>query len=62
MSKEIALEQFLDARGKLVKPGDPAPDEGEDNLAVYRSHGSIGPDPDKPAPKAKAKAKAKADD
>ena len=59
MSKEIALEQFLDARGKLVKPGDPAPDEGEDNLAIYRAHGSICPDPDKP--KAKAKSKAKAD-
>lgn len=55
MSNEIVLWSFLNAKGRMVKAGDPAPDEGADNLAKYRDQGLIGPAPTEKVEKPKRK-------
>ena len=42
MASEYVIWPFLNAKGKMMKTGDKAPNETEDNLDVYRGHGLIG--------------------
>lgn len=41
----IALQTFLDAKGKLVSPGSKAPDESDENIEKYLTMGLIGEKP-----------------
>jgi hypothetical protein len=49
----IALESFLDAKGKLVSPGSKAPDESDENIKKYLDMGLIGGKPGKAPTKKK---------
>lgn len=55
---EVVIRQFLDAKGRRLKVGDPAPVESNDNMQAYRNLNLIAESvAEKPAKKPKKEAK-----